>query len=225
MIEQTMKQLLLPAAIAICLHMVFLSLIPVLFKPKHENIFTKAGSVMISMSYRQPIKIKEPVKKEPVTKKIIKKDLVKNKVSGKKKVKKKKPAPSSSFPTEKPLLEIEPNLISKPQIKQEIVKEKSIRPQQISLENKIAMPRYKENQNPKYPAKAKKRGYQGIVELMVLVSSKGTVLNLWIYKSSGYIILDNTAVNAVKKWLFEPAAVQEKPVEMWVKIPVKFELK
>lgn len=88
-----------------------------------------------------------------------------------------------------------------------------------------ALPLYKANPKPEYPKKARKRGYQGIVELMVNVSKKGEVLNLWIYKSSQYSLLDKKAVDTVRNWRFEPARSNGTPVDIWVKIPIKFELK
>jgi len=88
----------------------------------------------------------------------------------------------------------------------------------------FAKPLYKKNALPAYPVIAQKRGYQGIVELMVLVSEKGKISSLKIFKSSGYKSLDRQAVKTVKNWLFEPGKKNGSPQEMWVKIPVKFEL-
>jgi len=40
-----------------------------------------------------------------------------------------------------------------------------------------------------------------------------------------YKSLDTAALAAVKTWQFEPGTINGNPKEMWVKIPVKFELK
>ncbi len=88
-----------------------------------------------------------------------------------------------------------------------------------------AEPLYKVNPEPPYPKIARKRGYQGIVILSVLVNKEGRVDNLWVFESSGYNILDNAAFDAVKEWLFEPGREGDTPVEMWVQVPVKFIIK
>ena len=89
----------------------------------------------------------------------------------------------------------------------------------------FAKPLYKKNPSPLYPVIAQKRGFQGIVELSVLVSKKGEVSSIKIFKSSGYKSLDRKAVAAVKNWRFEPGQKNGVIQEMWVKIPIKFELK
>ena len=45
-----------------------------------------------------------------------------------------------------------------------------------------------------------------------------------IEKSAGFQELDFSAAEAVKKWLFEPARRGKEAVQVWVLLPVKFEL-
>lgn len=78
---------------------------------------------------------------------------------------------------------------------------------------KITEPFYKKKPLLKYPLKAKRRGYEGTVELMVQVSMKGKVSNLWVFKSSNYKSLDNHAVKIVKNWIFEPGKKDGKPTK------------
>lgn len=89
---------------------------------------------------------------------------------------------------------------------------------------KIARPLYKQNTSPPYPRKARRLGYEGIVMLKVLVDESGRVDNLTVLKSSGYSILDRTALSSVKKWLFEPGTEGGIKKKMWVKIPIRFQL-
>jgi protein TonB len=72
---------------------------------------------------------------------------------------------------------------------------------------------------------ARLRGYQGQVVLKVLVDRGGNVSDLELSKSSGYPVLDQAAVDSVKKWIFVPARRGNENVEMWVRIPIRFELK
>jgi len=86
-------------------------------------------------------------------------------------------------------------------------------------------PSYKNNPLPEYPRKARRRGFEGTVVLKVLVSEKGTVMEVRISESSGHPVLDRAAEESVGKWIFEPGAIGAKKAEMWVNVPVRFDLK
>jgi len=45
-----------------------------------------------------------------------------------------------------------------------------------------------------------------------------------VKKSSGYKILDRSAVDAVRKWKFAPGREGNTPIKYWVNIPIKFQL-
>ena len=77
---------------------------------------------------------------------------------------------------------------------------------------------------PRYPEAARKAGAQGITLLRVRVLENGRVGEVLIEKSAGFSELDFSAAEAVKKWLFEPARRGKEPVQVWVLLPVKFEL-
>ena len=86
-------------------------------------------------------------------------------------------------------------------------------------------PSYQNNPRPEYPRRARRRGYAGTVVLKVLVSEKGTVMQIQIAKSSGHGILDRAAEESVGRWTFEPGTIGDRKVEMWVNIPIRFDLK
>lgn len=88
-----------------------------------------------------------------------------------------------------------------------------------------ARPIYRSNPPPTYPSIARIRGYQGDVMLDVLVNKNGTVGDLKVIKSSGYPLLDRAAKSSVKNWLFEPGMVGKEKIKMWVRVPIRFELK
>lgn len=88
-----------------------------------------------------------------------------------------------------------------------------------------AKPLYRRNPPPRYPRLARKRKYQGVVILEVFVNRQGSVGEVKVFKSSGYSILDKTALKSVKKWEFEPGKHGGDNVEMWVRVPVRFQLK
>jgi TonB family protein len=89
----------------------------------------------------------------------------------------------------------------------------------------LAVPRYRENTPPAYPTIARMRGYEGIVLLAAEIFADGRVGSLKIKQSSGYGVLDRSAVKAVQTWKFEPGRRLGKPVSVWVDVPVKFILK
>jgi protein TonB len=105
---------------------------------------------------------------------------------------------------------------------EEIEEMVSISPKDVVWE---ARPIYRKNPPPEYPKLARKRGYQGTVILEVLVDCKGRAAGLRIFTSTGYPILDRVAMESVKDWLFEPGMRGNKKVEMWVRVPIRFQLK
>jgi protein TonB len=88
-----------------------------------------------------------------------------------------------------------------------------------------AIPLYRKNPSPKYPRIARRRDYQGTVVIEALVNREGKVEDLRLSHSSGYRVLDRAAMKSVKDWVFEPGRRGDEEVEMWVKIPVRFQLR
>lgn len=89
----------------------------------------------------------------------------------------------------------------------------------------VAAPKYGENPKPFYPLEAREKGYQGDVVVKVEVLPNGQVGQVEVEKSSGYEILDQSAVAAVKKWRFIPARKGGVTIPCWVNIPIKFRLR
>jgi len=80
------------------------------------------------------------------------------------------------------------------------------------------------NPPPRYPHAARRRGMQGRVLLHVEVMVSGHCGQIEVQKSSGYDMLDEAAVEAVKAWQFIPATHLGFPVQSWLHIPIRFEL-
>tara|TARA_Y100000589_G_C27035041_1_gene580654 strand:- start:56 stop:769 length:714 start_codon:yes stop_codon:yes gene_type:complete len=57
---------------------------------------------------------------------------------------------------------------------------------------------------PRYPKLALKRGYEGIIKVNILIKRDGTVKDVKIIKSSGYKILDDSALRAALQSRFYP---------------------
>jgi protein TonB len=222
-----MRRFFPAALIAILFHFTIFALDPGWFINKEYKV--KKPSITVSMSYRMKPKPPPPFKKTQPGE--IKKKKVPDVVEKIKKI-----VPEKVI-----------EKIREPVILEEIVeetvdsKEDIVVPEQFGFEDAEdysisveesdpiviteAEPLYRTNPKPRYPKMAKKRGYEGIVILSVLVTREGTVGNLWLFESSGYNMLDNAAMKAVKEWTFEPGRRGNEPVEMWVEVPVRFELK
>lgn len=80
------------------------------------------------------------------------------------------------------------------------------------------------NAKPVYPTMSKRMGEQGTVMLRVLVKSDGSAANVEVKSSSGFPRLDQSAVEAVKSWRFNPATLDGKPVDEWYQVPIPFKL-
>jgi len=77
----------------------------------------------------------------------------------------------------------------------------------------------------RYPSRAIEKGWQGRVEIRLVVGSDGTIKNAVIRRSSSYQILDDQALDMVKKSTrAEPIPSALRGREFTLDIPVIFEL-
>lgn len=84
---------------------------------------------------------------------------------------------------------------------------------------------YLNNPPPPYPASARRMGMQGRVVLNVEVLAEGACGQISIHQSSGYAMLDNSALQTVKTWRFVPARHAGQAITQWSKVPIHFTLK
>jgi protein TonB len=78
---------------------------------------------------------------------------------------------------------------------------------------------------PPYPPMARKKNWQGEVLLRVRVDETGKPVAVEVEKSSGHRILDRAARDHVlKRWRFQPALVQGRPVSAWARVPLNFRI-
>ncbi|HEY1718710.1 MAG TPA: energy transducer TonB [Verrucomicrobiae bacterium] len=88
-----------------------------------------------------------------------------------------------------------------------------------------AKPNYLKNPEPVYPELARRRHQEGLVLLAVKITAQGRAGRVEIKKSSGFSLLDNAAVEAVRDWEFQPARIGSLALESEIEVPVRFELK
>jgi protein TonB len=75
---------------------------------------------------------------------------------------------------------------------------------------------------PEYPEIAREAGVDGTVMVQALVGKDGRVKDARVVKSIP--MLDQSAITAVKQWVFKPALSNNKPVAVWVAVPMRFTL-
>jgi protein TonB len=88
-----------------------------------------------------------------------------------------------------------------------------------------ARPVYLDNPPPTYPMSARQKEQEGRVLLRVTIGDGGAVKDVKIKKTSGFAVLDDAALNAVKKWTFAPATIGGVKVEDTIDLPIVFSLK
>ncbi|MDP3483012.1 MAG: energy transducer TonB [Sulfuricella sp.] len=101
-------------------------------------------------------------------------------------------------------------------------------PAQPAAEPVIEPPRYHaaylSNPPPAYPLAARRRGIEGTVLIRAEISAGGECQRAELKKTSGHEMLDNAALEAVKKWRFLPAKLGSQAVVAWVEVPITFKL-
>jgi periplasmic protein TonB len=78
---------------------------------------------------------------------------------------------------------------------------------------------------PGYPDLARRAGLQGTVILLIVVEADGTVGEIEVVKSPdqrwGF---DLASINAVKRWRYRPARMNDRPVAAYIQVMVEFSL-
>lgn len=86
----------------------------------------------------------------------------------------------------------------------------------------VKEPKYRKSFPPEYPRRAFDLGQEGTVVLHAVVNSSGYPEDVKIANSSGYMLLDSAAIEAVKRWEFVPAVVSGAAKASLVRVPVQF---
>jgi protein TonB len=88
-----------------------------------------------------------------------------------------------------------------------------------------ARPQVSSNRPPNYPDLARRNGWQGLCMVRVNVDAAGRAASVALARSSGYGILDQAALTAVKRWKFTPRMVRGAASASTVEVPVNFSLR
>ncbi len=77
---------------------------------------------------------------------------------------------------------------------------------------------------PLYPRSARRLGLEGTVRILVSLDQNGKVISARVVSSSGYGMLDESALKAIRAAFFEPAKEAGRPVAYNGIIPIRFSL-
>lgn len=78
---------------------------------------------------------------------------------------------------------------------------------------------------PVYPRKAEEYNLSGTVLIKIMITKDGSIKTISLASSSGYELLDNAALTAVKQWRFIPAKEKNgQSVDSIVLMPIRFVL-
>ena len=78
---------------------------------------------------------------------------------------------------------------------------------------------------PQYPEIAQEAGIEGTVYVQAFIDKKGRVKEVNIVKGIPNTGLNEAAMDAIRKTKFYPAKQRERPVGVYISIPVNFKLK
>jgi len=87
----------------------------------------------------------------------------------------------------------------------------------------VSAPRVLYDPDPEYSQEARQAKYQGTVVLWVVIGPDGLAHDVRVSRSLG-MGLDEKAVDAVRKWRFQPAEKDGHPVAVQVNVEVNFRL-
>ena len=73
-----------------------------------------------------------------------------------------------------------------------------------------------------YPEELWDEGVESQAVVMVHVTAEGTVDSVYVRTTSGYEAMDTAALRGARELRFEPGRRGEKPVDVWVRLPVRF---
>lgn len=160
------------------------------------------------------------------------------------KVTPKPPEPPKPEPKARPKAKPEPRPLLQPQPAEERIMEQAPEPAPLAVapsppapvteappkavEPAVEAPRfnaaYLNNPPPAYPLLARRRGIEGRVLVRAEVQADGSCSRAELKKTSGSDLLDQAALEAVRKWHFVPAKKGNQAITAWVEVPITFKL-
>jgi protein TonB len=184
-----------------------------------------------TVSQAKPTPKKKAITNKPqpkkVEKKVVEKRVEKKPVTEKKVVKKKRP---ELKPEPKPKPTPQPEKLADKKVDKNL-DDSANQPQQVNqgVSSKepvlITKPSFSSRPTPpNYPRQARRRGVEGVATYEVWLDAEGKQIKQALVNSSGALMLDSAALDAIKQWKFSPHTVNGRAIAHRVQIPVRFRL-
>ncbi|MEZ9405699.1 TonB family protein [Vibrio sp. 10N.286.48.F5] len=174
--------------------------------PKKKAITNKPQPKKVEKKViEQKVVEKKPVQKKPVTEKKV--------------VKKERPKPATQ-PEKLADKKVDKNMDESANQPQEV--NQGVSNQEPVL---VTKPSFSARPTPpNYPRQARRRGVEGVATYEIWLDAEGKQIKQALVNSSGALMLDNAALDAIKQWKFSPHTVNGRAIAHRVQIPVRFRL-
>ncbi|MDE1891614.1 MAG: energy transducer TonB [Betaproteobacteria bacterium] len=215
MFDKQTSQTNILAFLIVCLfHAIFIAML----LSQHNKAIVKKQTLSISL-FTIPKSVNVVKKNKPPVKQILKQQSVTHKKPINTQTKAIKKEITVPQPTPEKIEPQVPNQVATPTPNStNTVKRLYIAP---SNDNSPPTPKALFNPKPPYPGEAFDNKQEGTVILDVKIAKSGKVLDVKVHQSSHYELLDQSAVESVKLWIFDANSI---PKDEWVRIPVNFKI-
>jgi TonB family protein len=95
-------------------------------------------------------------------------------------------------------------------------------PSRITIGGNVQQTKLVYQPRPTYPPEAKLARLQGVVKLNAIIAKDGTIQHLEVI--SGHPLLIQSAMDAVRQWVYQPTLLNGEPVEVMTQIDVNYTL-
>ncbi|NOH92940.1 energy transducer TonB [Vibrio sp. AIC-3] len=201
---------------------------PVKPEPIKETV-SQAEPKTVEPKQAKPIPKKKAITNKPQPKKVEKK-VIEQKVVEKKPVQKKPVTEKKVVKKERPKPATQPEKLADKKVDKNM-DESANQPQEVNqgVSNQepvwVTKPSFSARPTPpNYPRQARRRGVEGVATYEIWLDAEGKQIKQALVNSSGALMLDNAALDAIKQWKFSPHTVNGRAIAHRVQIPVRFRL-
>ncbi|MFA0282903.1 energy transducer TonB [Vibrio sp. 10N.222.55.F12] len=201
---------------------------PVKPEPIKETV-SQAEPKTVEPKQTKPTPKKKAITNKPQPKKVEKK-VIEKKVVEKKPVQKKPVTEKKVVKKERPEPATQPEKLADKKVDKNM-DESANQPQEVNqgVSNQepvlVTKPSFSTRPTPpNYPRQARRRGVEGVATYEIWLDAEGKQIKQALVNSSGALMLDNAALDAIKQWKFSPHTVNGRAIAHRVQIPVRFRL-
>lgn len=199
------------------------------------QLMPSLAKIETKQAEKKKASVKKSLEKQVSQENIEKKTPLLEKNTPIKKQEKKKTEKASSVKEEKStLLKEKPKQQAKKKkiLKQEATRQKDTEQKKTGqqaarqhIPKQIEKPQFKvQPVAPKYPRIAKRKGLQGTALIEIWIDENGLQIKQVLIKSTGALVLDEAAMNAIKQWHFVAYKEEGKALAHRIQVPVRFNL-